>query len=106
MSYGLENQISAFWDNYILFCTFFCQGTFFVNVLRKFDKIKNFWLFFSLLRRISVEQPINLKLLVRLAKTPTEALKLLQEAYGDDTMSRTPLFEWHRRFNKEGREEV
>ena len=27
MSYGFENQISAFCDNHILFCTFFCQGT-------------------------------------------------------------------------------
>ena len=61
--------------------------------------------FFSLVRRMSVEQRINLKFLVRLGKTPTEALKLLQEVYGDDTMSRTCLFEWHRRF-KEGREEV
>ena len=55
--------------------------------------------------RMSVEQRINLKILVRLRKTPTEALKLLQEVYGNDTMSRTRLFEWHRRF-KEGREEV
>ena len=54
---------------------------------------------------MSVEQRINLKFLVRLGKTPTEALKLLQEVYGDDTMSRTRLFEWHRRF-KEGREKV
>ena len=54
---------------------------------------------------ISVEQRINLKFLVRLGKTPTEALKLPQEVYGDDTMSRTCLFEWHRRF-KERREEV
>ena len=54
---------------------------------------------------MSVDQRINLKLLVRLEKTPTEALKLLQEVYGDDSMSRTHLFEWHRRF-KEGREEV
>jgi len=46
-----------------------------------------------------------LKFLVRLGKTPTEALKLLQEVCGDDTMSRTRLFEWHRRF-KEGREEM
>ena len=38
---------------------------------------------------MSVEQQINLKFLVRLGKTPTEALKLLQEVYGDDTMSRT-----------------
>ena len=46
-----------------------------------------------------------MKFLVHLGKTPTEALKLLQEVYGDDTMSRTRLFEWRRRF-KEGREEV
>ena len=57
------------------------------------------------MRWISVEQRINLKFLVHLRKTPTEALKLLQEVYGDDTISRTRLFEWHRRF-KEGREEV
>ena len=54
---------------------------------------------------MSVEQQINLKFLVRQGKTSTEALKLLQEVYGDKTMSRTRLFEWHRRF-KEGREEV
>ena len=58
-----------------------------------------------MVRRMSVEQRIKLKFLVRLGKTPTEELKLLQEVYGDDTMSRTRLFEWHRRF-KEGREEV
>ena len=57
------------------------------------------------LRRISVEQQFNQKFLVRLGKTPTEVLKLLQESYCHDTMRRTRLFEWHRRF-KEGREEV
>ena len=54
---------------------------------------------------MSVDQRINLKFLVCLGKTPTEALKLLQEVYGDDAMSRTRLFEWHRRFKK-GRENV
>ena len=54
---------------------------------------------------MSVEQRINWKFLVRLGKTPAEALKLLQEVYDDNKMSRTRLFEWHRRF-KEGREEV
>ena len=38
---------------------------------------------------MSVEQRINQKFLVRLRTTPTEALKLLQEVYADDTMSRT-----------------
>ena len=68
-------------------------------------KLKIFWFFFSLARRMNVEQRINLKFLVRLGKTPTEALKLLQEVHGNDKISRTRLFEWHRRF-KEGREEV
>ena len=54
---------------------------------------------------MSVEQQINLKFLVRFGKTPIEALKLLQEVYGNDRMSKTRLFEWHRRF-REGREEV
>ena len=54
---------------------------------------------------MSVEQRINLKFLVCLGKTPPEALKLLQEVYGDDTISKTCLFEWHKRF-KDGREEV
>ena len=54
---------------------------------------------------MSVEQRINLKFVVRLGKTPTEALKLVQEVHSDNTMSRTRLFGWHRRF-KEGREEV
>ena len=57
------------------------------------------------MQRMSIEKQINLKILVCLGKTPTEALKLLQEVYGDNTMSRIRLFEWHRRF-KEGREEV
>ena len=54
---------------------------------------------------MSIKRRINLKFHARLEKTPTEALKLLQEVYGDNTMSRTRLFEWHRRF-KEGREEM
>ena len=54
---------------------------------------------------MGAERQINLKFLVRLGKTPSEALKLLQEVFGDDTMSKTRLFKWHRRF-KEGRKEV
>ena len=54
---------------------------------------------------MSIEQRINLKFLVRLGKTPTETFNLLQEVYGDATMSRTWIFEWHKRF-REGREDV
>ena len=54
---------------------------------------------------MSVEQRTNLKFLVRLGKSPSEALRMLQEVYGQETISRSHVFEWHRRF-KEGREEV
>ena len=50
---------------------------------------------------MSFEQRIKLKFLVRLGKTPTETFKLLQEVYGDATMSRTWIFEWHNRFKEE-----
>ena len=49
------------------------------------------------------EQRINLKFLVKLNKTPTECYKLLQEAYGDSSLSRARVFEWCKRFS-EGRE--
>lgn len=52
-----------------------------------------------------VEQLINLKFLVKLKKTPTECLKLLEKVYGEDVMSRTQIFEWHKCF-KNGREKV
>ena len=54
---------------------------------------------------MSIEQRINLKFLVRLGKTPTETFNSLQEVYGDATMSRTRIFEWHKRI-REGREDV
>ena len=54
---------------------------------------------------MTTEQRTNLKVLVRLGKKPAEALKLLQDVYGDVAMSRARVFEWHRRF-KEGREDV
>lgn len=54
---------------------------------------------------MSEEQRYNLKFLVKLGKTPTESLKLLQEVYGDDAMSRPRVFEWHKRFAS-GRETV
>ncbi|VVC27913.1 Hypothetical protein CINCED_3A014477 [Cinara cedri] len=47
----------------------------------------------------------HLKFLVKLKKSPTECLKMLTEVYGKDTMSRTRVFKWHKRF-KDGREEV
>ena len=52
-----------------------------------------------------MEQQIHLKFLIKLRKTPTECFKLLKKVYGKDVMSRTQIFEWHKRFEK-GREEV
>ena len=49
---------------------------------------------------MSIEQRINLKFLVRLGKTPTETFNLLQEVYEDAMMSRTRIFEWHKRFRE------
>ena len=34
-----------------------------------------------------------------------ECIKLLKDVYGDNLMSRSRVFEWHKRFS-EGREEV
>ena len=48
---------------------------------------------------------INLKFLIWLGKTSIETFKLLEEVYRDATMSRTQIFDWHKRF-KEEREDV
>ncbi|KAJ8955411.1 hypothetical protein NQ318_003509 [Aromia moschata] len=50
-----------------------------------------------------MEQRVNLKFLVKLGKTFTEAYALLKEVYGNEYLSRTQVFEWFKRF-KEGRE--
>ena len=46
---------------------------------------------------------MNLKLLVKLGKSFTEAYAMLKEVYGNECLSRTQVFEWFERF-KEGRE--
>jgi len=51
------------------------------------------------------EQRTNLKIPVRIRKPPTEALILLQNVHGDDTISRARAFEWYRSF-EDGREDV
>ena len=54
---------------------------------------------------MSRDQRANLKFLAKLGKTPSESFAMLQQVYGEETMSRTRAFEWHKRF-KEGQEEV
>jgi hypothetical protein len=38
------------------------------------------------------------KFCVKLGKSVTETLNMLQQAYGDEAMSRMQCFEWYRRF--------
>ena len=55
--------------------------------------------------RMTIEQRINIKFCVKLRKTAAESLKMLCDVYGDSSMSRTRVFEWHKRF-VEGRKDV
>ncbi|KAJ8947679.1 hypothetical protein NQ318_009564 [Aromia moschata] len=50
-----------------------------------------------------MEQRVNLKFLVKLGKTFTEAYAMLKEVYRNECLSRTQVFEWFKRF-KEGHE--
>ncbi|KAJ8949172.1 hypothetical protein NQ318_021663 [Aromia moschata] len=50
-----------------------------------------------------MEQRVNLKFLIKLRKTFTEAYAMLKEVYGNECLSRTHVFEWFKQF-KEGRQ--
>ena len=52
--------------------------------------------------RESNEQHICITFCFKIGKTATETYQLLQQAYGEDAMGRTQVFDWFRRF-KEGR---
>jgi len=53
----------------------------------------------------STEQRICIKFCFKIGKTTTETYQLLEQAYGEDAMGRTQVFDWFRRF-KEGRTPV
>ena len=55
--------------------------------------------------KVKIEQRINLKFLVKLNETPSKSFQTLPEVYGEEGMSRAPVFEWHKRF-REGRTDV
>jgi len=48
---------------------------------------------------------ICIKLCFKIGKTATETYQLSQQAYGEDAMGRTQVFDWFRQF-KEGRTSV
>jgi hypothetical protein len=50
-------------------------------------------------------QRINITFCVKIGKSASETLALLTVAYGECSMKKWSVFEWHRRF-KEGREDV
>lgn len=52
-----------------------------------------------------MEQRVNVKLCVKLGKSPTETYNLLKELYGDGCLSRSRIFNWFKKF-KEGREVI
>lgn len=52
-----------------------------------------------------IEQRVCLKFCVSNGITATESLKMLQKCFGESTLSRTQVFEWHKAFS-EGREVV
>jgi len=53
----------------------------------------------------STEQCICIKFCFKIRKTATETYQLLQQAYGEDAMDHTQVFDWFHRF-KEGRTSV
>jgi hypothetical protein len=46
-----------------------------------------------------IEQRICIKFCVKLSKSTTETLEMLHEVYGEHSLSRTGVFEWHLCFN-------
>ena len=47
---------------------------------------------------MTIERRINIKFCGKLGKVTIETLKMLRDVYGDSSMSRTRVFEWHKRF--------
>jgi len=48
----------------------------------------------------STEQRIGIEFCLEMGKTATETYQLLQQAYGEDAMGRTQMFDWFRRFEE------
>ena len=47
----------------------------------------------------TVEQCYSVKFYFKLGKSASETFELNRQAYGDDALSRTRVFEWHKMFN-------
>ena len=52
------------------------------------------------------EHRVNMKFPVKLRKhPPMECIKLLKDVYGNNLMSRSRVFEWHKRFSENPEED-
>jgi hypothetical protein len=49
-----------------------------------------------------IEEHVCMKFCVKLSTSATETIEILREAFGEHSLSRTAVFEWHSRF-KAGR---
>ena len=54
---------------------------------------------------VKEEQRVAIKFFCKVDFSATKAVELIQKAYGVAALSRTTIFEWHKRF-REGRESV
>jgi hypothetical protein len=45
-----------------------------------------------------IEQRVCIKFCMKLGKSATKTLAMLHEAFGEHSLSRTAVFEWHSRF--------
>jgi len=54
---------------------------------------------------MDVEEEKHVAICCKVDFSATKAVELIQKAYGDAALSRTTIFEWHKRL-REGRESV
>jgi hypothetical protein len=52
-----------------------------------------------------LEQRVCIKFCVKLGKSATETFEMIKKTFEDEAMSRSKIFEWHKRFI-EGREDI
>jgi hypothetical protein len=45
-----------------------------------------------------IEQHVSIKFCMKVGKSTTETLEMFHEAFGECSLSRTAVFEWHSRF--------
>jgi hypothetical protein len=45
-----------------------------------------------------IEQRVCIEFCVKVSKSITKTLEMLREAFGEHSLSRTMVFEWHSRF--------